>query len=483
MDGVRAGSALQPALHLPFLPRHFYRACKCAAGAPHGRPASLTEASGGSRRGRCAVPAPCFQSLSPLQKIASSNEHRLNFWKSKELCLNYIQDALLQKQWKRAAEFLTSYIESLEKDFSTQYMGPSEMIWRIGTEILCNHSRSNIREFNSFIEQMKTLGVKRYLKVCLEHAFHLLCNGLVDEAYQNLSLAESWRFGEQTVVQDKEMKLIQAYRGLLDYYSWSNQKNILLKYGKEGFEDLSVEQEMHGCFRKAAVNLKEIIKIPGVWDLFVKSYVDLLEFYGDHQEAREVLTDYAYNSKFPANPNAHVYLYQFLKRHGAPKKSLISALKILHDIVPSHELMIDFNTMLQKSKKRKRRRLGLEVIFAVLDYAGWKKNVRAWSCLARQVKQIVISEKHLDWIKQEWNSRKDWWPAFHFSRYLAKRDWQENESLSYEKALLAGVLLGKDCKYFKYVSHQGCKAQVKKFRTLKKFVNKHSTAYLSISGL
>jgi len=53
------------------------------------------------------------------------------------------------------------------------------------------------------------------------------------------------------------------------------------------------------------------------------------------------------------------------------------------------------------------------------------------------------SEKHLDWIKQEWNSRKDWWPAFHFSRYLAKRDWQENESLSYEKALLAGVLLGK----------------------------------------
>uniref|UniRef100_A0A8C9ENL7 TATA-box binding protein associated factor, RNA polymerase I subunit A n=1 Tax=Pavo cristatus TaxID=9049 RepID=A0A8C9ENL7_PAVCR len=395
-----------------------------------------------------------------------SNERRLNFWKSKELCLNYIQDALLQKQWKRAAEFLTSYIESLEKDFSTEYMGPSEIIWRIGTEILCNHSRSNIKEFNSFIEQMKTLGVKRYLKVsvCLEHAFHLLCNGLIDEAYQNLSLAESWRFGERTVVQDKEMKLIQAYRGLLDYYSWSNQKNILLQYGKSKYY-LSVEQEMHGCFRKAAVNLKEIIKIPGVWDLFVKPYVDLLEFYGDHQEAREVLTDYAYNSKFPANPNAHVYLYQFLKRHGAPKKSLISALKILHDIVPSHELMIDFNTMLQKSSKSLN-------IFALFLYV----NLEYYEI-------VLHSEKHLDWIKQEWNSRKDWWPAFHFSRYSAKRNWQENESLSYEKALVAGVLLGKDCKYFKYVSHQGCKAQVKKFRTLKKFVTKHSAACLSISGL
>ncbi|XP_063184316.1 TATA box-binding protein-associated factor RNA polymerase I subunit A [Chroicocephalus ridibundus] len=434
------GSALLPALHLPFLPPHLYQP-------------------------------------------ASSHEYKLNFKKSKEMCLSYIQDAMLQKQWKKAAEFLTFYIESLEKDFSTEYVSPSEMIWRIGTEILCHHSRSSMKELNSFTEQMKSLGVKRYLKVCLEHTFHLLCNGLIDEAYQNLSLSESWRFGEQTVIQDKEMKLIKAYKGLLDYYNWSKQKNILLEHGQDGFEDLSVEQEMHSYFRKAAVNLKEIIKIPGVWDLFVKCYVDLLEFYGDHNEARQVLNEYAYNSKFPANPNAHVYLYQFLKRHGESKKSLVSALKILHEVVPSHELMIDFNIMLQKSKKRKRRRLGLEVIFAVLDYAGWKENIKAWSCLAKQVKQIVISEKHLDWIQQEWNSRKDWWPAFHFSRYSAKRNWQENESLSYEKALVAGILLGRGCKYFKYVSHQGCKAQVKRFRILKKFVNKHNPVYLRISGL
>lgn len=70
------------------------------------------------------------------------------------------------------------------------------------------------------------------LQVCLEHVFHLLCNGLIDEAYQTLSLAESWRHGEQTSVQDKEMKLIEAYRGLLDYYSWAKQKHILLEHGK-----------------------------------------------------------------------------------------------------------------------------------------------------------------------------------------------------------------------------------------------------------
>lgn len=51
--------------------------------------------------------------------------------------------------------------------------------------------------------------------------------------------------------------------------------------GEDGFDDLSVEQEMHSCFRKAAVNLKEIIKIPGVWDLFVKCYVDVRACFTD----------------------------------------------------------------------------------------------------------------------------------------------------------------------------------------------------------
>lgn len=51
--------------------------------------------------------------------------------------------------------------------------------------------------------------------------------------------------------------------------------------GQDGFEDLSVEQEMHSFFRKAAVNLKDIIKIPGVWDPFVKCYVDVRACFTD----------------------------------------------------------------------------------------------------------------------------------------------------------------------------------------------------------
>ncbi|XP_043367663.1 TATA box-binding protein-associated factor RNA polymerase I subunit A isoform X3 [Dermochelys coriacea] len=363
------------------------------------------------------------------------------FQETKKACLNYIQDALLQHQWQRAAEFMTNYLETLENTSAEKRMAAPE--------------------------------------VCLEHVFHLLCNGLVDDAYQNLSLAEGWRYGEQTIAQDKELKLIQAYKGLLDYYNWAKKRKAMLELDGD-FAD-SVEQEMHSFFRQAAVNLKEIIKIPGVWDPFVKCYVDLLEFYEDYDEVRQVLSEYAYNSKFPPNPNAHVYYYQFLKRHGESKKTLMSVLKILHEIVPSHELMLDYNAMLQKSKKRKHHRLGLEIIFTLLDFAGWKEHVKAWSCLAKQI--LENSSKHLDWVRKEWNSRKDWWPAFHFSHYLAKRNWQENESLACEKALVAGILLGKDCKYFKYVSHEGCKAKKEKFRTMKKFVKKHSSTHLRASGV
>lgn len=69
----------------------------------------------------------------------------------------------------------------------------------------------------------------------MEHAFYLLCNGYVDEAYQNLVLAESWRYGEQTVLQEKELKLVQGYKGLLDYFHWLKKKTDMLQAGEYVF--------------------------------------------------------------------------------------------------------------------------------------------------------------------------------------------------------------------------------------------------------
>ncbi|XP_025025961.1 TATA box-binding protein-associated factor RNA polymerase I subunit A isoform X1 [Python bivittatus] len=404
------------------------------------------------------------------------------FQKVKEDCLCCIQDALLQSQWQRAAELMISYLEMLENTTAEKRVAAQEEIWRIGTEILQQHPQSNIEESNYFADRMKNLGVKRYLKISLEHAFHLLCSGFLDEAYQNLILAESWRYGEETVAQEKELKLVQAYKGLLDYYTWLKKKTDLLMLDEDSYTRSSLQQEMHGLYQQAKGSLKEIIRIPGVWDPFVICYVDLLEHYKEYEEAREVLSDYAYNSRFPSNPNAHVYYYQFLKRRGESRKAQISALQILHELVPSHELMLEFYNLLKKSKKRKKHKLQLKVIFAALDFAGWKENIKAWSYLAKQTVEILQnSDKQFHWLKKEWDTRKDWWPAFHFSPYLAKNNWQENKKLACEKVLIAGILLGKDCKYFKYVTKEGCKVQKKKFRQLKKFVKEHSWVSLRLA--
>lgn len=107
----------------------------------------------------------------------------------------------------------------------------------------------------------------------------------------------------------------------------------------------------------------------------------MLEFYEDNEEAEKVLNDYAYDNTFPPNPNAHVYLYQYLKRHDTPEKKSMKVLKvkqhvekvtvkhtndiqglmrllmyfllpqILQTLVPSHELMLEYSSFLLQSGK------------------------------------------------------------------------------------------------------------------------------------
>ena len=57
-------------------------------------------------------------------------------------------------------------------------------------------------------------------------------------------------------------------------------------------------------------------------------------------------------------------------------------------------------------------------------------------------------------VQEEWNSRKSWWPSFHFSYFWAKSNWKDDKTLACEKALVAGLLLGKGtCFVFFLSSH------------------------------
>ncbi|XP_064412558.1 TATA box-binding protein-associated factor RNA polymerase I subunit A [Latimeria chalumnae] len=392
------------------------------------------------------IPLSLPESLYQSQRLQCKKES--GFRKTARTCLMLIQEALFRHQWQRAAELMRNYFQTLEDTSTGERRLAPEIIWRLGTEILLHHPNSDIDAMNSFADRTKNLGVRNYLKVSLEHAFHLMVNGMVEDAYRDLSLAESWRYGHISASQEKVLKLIQAYKGLLDYCNWVRKKATVSD--SDDFSASTALKDMHNYFRQASINLCQITKLPGVWDPFILSYVNLLEFYDNYNGALEVLNDYAYDSKFPPNPNAHVYLYKLLKRHHAPQKKLIGVLKILYQLVPSHELMLELNSLLQKSNKEKHHKLALTVLFSLLDFVGWKENAKVWKRLKKQMKR-AIKHKHRDWITEEWELRKDWWPVFHFSAYQAQKNLKKNEDMAYKKATVARILLGKGCKYFKSV--------------------------------
>ncbi|XP_007903190.1 TATA box-binding protein-associated factor RNA polymerase I subunit A [Callorhinchus milii] len=423
-------------------------------------------------RGLCPeVKLPLPESVLQFQ-IHRSTKQR-SFRRTAKVCLDYIRDALLQHQWQRAADLMVNLFEILE-DYggNAQKTTAIEIIWRLGSEILHNHPRSTVEDVISFSSKMKLTGVKNYLQKCLEHVIYLLYNGMLNEAYLELSNAETWRYGNISSSQSELIPFIQGYKALLDYCTWS-KKYEECKKREEGEMDMGTEQEMHNYFRQASIGLNQTLQHPGVWDPFVLSYVNLLEFYDGFDEALKVLDNYAYDSKFPANPNAHVYLYELLKKNQSSPKKMIRVLKILSQMVPSHELMLDLNSLLVESSKMKNRKEGLVVLFNLLDFPSWKENYTVWKRLIKQMK-YAVTERHASWMGEQWQLRQNWWPAFHFSERQARRNFEANASFAYRKATVAGLLMGKGCKYFITVYRLGRKVEKPKMKKMKQYIKEHS---------
>ncbi|XP_015206763.2 TATA box-binding protein-associated factor RNA polymerase I subunit A isoform X1 [Lepisosteus oculatus] len=364
------------------------------------------------------------------------------FHKSSRICLTKIQEALFKHRWEEAAEYMKNYFETLEDTTVRKQTVSPEVIWRMGSEILHHLPNAKLEDFNSFLERLKNIGVKNFQKMCLEHFFHLLLLGKFDDAKRQVSAVENWRYGKLTASQPQTAKLIQAYHGYLGYLTWCALKAAISDTvtDKSDNSDVAEIQEMHRYFRQSSLNLQEILKQPGVWDPFVLGYINMLDFYENESEALKVLNEYAYDNSFPPNPNAHVYLYQFLKKHQASEKTLMAVLRILHALVPSHELMLEFSSLLLKSGESQHLQESVKVIFSLLDYSSWKNNPDAWICLGEIIK-LLKKKDCFHFVDEEWKLRKDWWPTFHFSTYLARQDFKENKELFRRKSFVAAAVM------------------------------------------
>ncbi|KAM9355852.1 TATA box-binding protein-associated factor RNA polymerase I subunit A isoform 1-T2 [Pholidichthys leucotaenia] len=388
---------------------------------------------GGSSKGSCKLRLPWVK-----PKPAEQHKLQHGFQHSTSICLEQIREAMLHHRWEEAAEYMACYAQIIEDQDTTHASQYKEVVWRMATEILHHHPKSTIEDYNSIYERMKYSGVKHYLMICLEHSFHLLLHGWTEDAKQQLTAAESWRHGKESAGQLHRLKLIQAYRSLLDYITWCDKKSTRSNNSNWESDENVI---MHNYFRQASVNLKEILKNPGVWDPFILCYVKMLEFYEDQEEALKVLNEYAYDDNFPPNPNAHVYLYQHLKRYNASEKKLMKVLKGLHAFVPSHELMLEYSSLLLQSAKEKHTHTALGVLLDMLDFSCWRNNLDVWTRLKAVIQEL---QKEADWeavVAEKMVTRKDWWwSALHFTRFHLSKDAEENPELLKIKASLTKIL-------------------------------------------
>ncbi|KAK9531393.1 hypothetical protein VZT92_010820 [Zoarces viviparus] len=375
----------------------------------------------------------------PLVNILHAETSReTGFHKSTRACLERIREALLHHRWQEAAEYMACYPQMLDDTTNGTGQQYKELIWRMSAEILHHHPNSKMEDYNNIYERMKHSGVKHFLMISLEHSFHLLHNGHIEDAKHQLSVAESWRHGKESAAQYQRMKLIHAYRSLLDYMIWCDKK--LSYINTTEYPDCGENQDMNNYFRHASVNLKDILKTPGIWDPFILSYVEMLEFYEDHEEALKVLNDYAYDNTFPPNPNGHVYLYQYLKRQNTSERKLVKVLKVLHASVPSHELMLEYSSLLLQSEKKTNTQKAFGVVLEMLDFACWRSNLDVWKLLKAIIQKLQLQDDWRDSVAGKMAPRKDWWPVLHFTSFHASTDSQENPELKEVKASLTKIL-------------------------------------------
>ncbi|XP_034555643.1 TATA box-binding protein-associated factor RNA polymerase I subunit A [Notolabrus celidotus] len=377
------------------------------------------------------------QKLPVVSPVCEATPKETGFHQSTRMCLKQIREALLHHRWQEAAEFMACYPQMLEDPSHGSAQQYKETIWGIGTEILHHHPKSKLEDYNNIYEQMKHSSVRHHLMISLEHSFHLLLNGHFDDARRQLSVAESWRYGRETTTQSQKTKLIQVYRSLLDYMIWCDKKRTQHNSDYNNPED---NKDMHNYFRQASVNLREILRHPGVWDPLVLSFVEMLEFYEDHEEALKVLNDYAKDSSFPPNPNAQVYLYQYLKRHDCSIEEQRKVLKVLHVLVPSHELMLEYSSLLLQSENTRDIQKALGVVLEMLDFACWRSSLDVWKRLNAIIQKLQLQEDWRGVVSEKMALRKDWWPALHFTSFHASTDSEKNPELMTVKASLTKIL-------------------------------------------
>ncbi|XP_070578771.1 TATA box-binding protein-associated factor RNA polymerase I subunit A-like [Ptychodera flava] len=354
-----------------------------------------------------------------------------------------LRECLLNHRWKEA----NLVLESLCLDTATT----ADIIWKCGLEVFYNHPKTTVGMVELFYGKMKKLNTHYQVQKTVEHAMYLLSRGQVEEAHRTIK--EGHEFGKgidehERQAETKWKDMATLYSGLIEYFIWAENKRIQPSELEEHTQAdnmetdniLSHDSEISDSYARSALQHFEVItETPGIWDVFVTRHVELLGFYKKHDEAQVVLE--RYRNLNPDNPNAHKYLYHFLKEQDAHPNELIPVLKSFLSLVPSDALAMDMCEIIQTTDAD--QALTLPFLFDLLDYGSWQNDLRPWVMLADQLTTVhkYPTKEGFEILHSCWDHRSAWWPSYHFRDSAVKFTPEIDSQLLESKAIVASFLL------------------------------------------
>lgn len=86
---------------------------------------------------------------------------------------------------------------------------------------------------------------------------------MLEEANRNLSEAETWRYGEKSSSQEVLINLVQAYKGLLQYYTWSKKKTELSELGESASSAFGRRRDSRAVWTTRTAELIHALRVGG----------------------------------------------------------------------------------------------------------------------------------------------------------------------------------------------------------------------------
>jgi len=321
-------------------------------------------------------------------------------------------------------------------------------MWRVGTDVLSHHpSGANNFMTSAYKRAMMSYNEKvDQVHLLLEYTFGLLIAKDFATAKEELRLYPNIEKG----VVHKQSRInniawwsvvAEGYLGLIDYVLWKS--TVLHCTNSNDFSQSGAADDFSSQHAKlgssACQHFSEVISKPGVWDIFIQKYIEILVFYGKSDDAKCALETYSVTHQ--DNPNAHKMLYAFVCDHQPTSSNStcstvdvkITILKRLVQVAPSEEIVLDlhhllFHKWLKDGDPQARCHFeadsnlteSVEVLLNMLDYFCWRDAPNIWKALydaIQWIKKKTGRKQMLKFIRNIFvaSERIHWWPAYHFS--------------------------------------------------------------------